>query len=66
MAAAQKQAGIAAFVSYILMYTLYLDVIGIYVCAKIDDLLCQSETIVREGLAAIIKREMVEAYDNLW
>lgn len=48
------------------MYTLYLDVIGIYVCAKIDDLLCQSETIVREGLAAIIKREMVEAYDNLW
>lgn len=34
--------------------------------AVADDLLCEAESVVREGLAAAIQREMVEAYDDLW
>ena len=34
--------------------------------SQADDLLCEAESVVREGLAAAVQREMVEAYDDLW
>lgn len=38
----------------------------VLVCVQVDDLLCESEGIVRDALSAVVSVEMELAFDNLW
>jgi hypothetical protein len=63
VAVAQKQAALCAFVSG--SFSPHQKFLRVYLF-QIDDLICESESLVREGLAVIVKKEMIEAYKEIW
>ena len=43
-----------------------MSIVSLLYCEQADDLTCELQCIMREGLAVVVETEMRAAYDDLW